>query len=82
MSSSPKQDCLHDSTSDEGWTKVRSKKERSKQQPKTRVHNYYWNGFDKNGFERWFIELTDGRILTPLDSEYNFWQNRCYMYRN
>jgi len=63
----------------DGWTQVRSKRHKSHQ---TRVKSakHYWNGFDKNG-EKWFIELSDGKILTSSDNEYQYWQNRHNMYK-
>lgn len=38
----------------------------------------YWNGFDENGKERWFIEFTNGSIISNKDSTYNFWSKRYY----
>jgi len=75
MSSPPKVGMYNSSAADDdGWTQVKSKRRRS-QQPRVKSVRYYWNGFDKNG-ERWFIELSDGKILTPTDSDYQYWQSR------
>ena len=75
MSSPPKVDMYNSSSvNNDGWTQVKSKRHRT-QQSRVKSAKHYWNGFDKNG-EKWFIELSDGKILTPTDSEYQYWQNR------
>lgn len=33
----------------------------------------FWLGFDKFGNERWFIELSNGRIINQKDDNYFFW---------
>ena len=38
----------------------------------------YWSGFDENGHEKWFIELSDGRVLTQKHEEYEQWAQRWY----
>ena len=61
-------------SNNDGWTQVRSKRNRNNQS-RIRSTKHYWNGFDKNG-EKWFIELSDGKILAATDNEYQYWQNR------
>jgi hypothetical protein len=63
----------------DGWTQVRSKRHRNNLS-RLKSAKHYWNGFDKNG-EKWFIELSDGKILTSSDSEYQYWQTRYGMYK-
>ena len=79
MSSPPKVDMNNSTLSNnDGWTQVRSKRYKNHQN-RGRSAKYYWNGFDKNG-EKWFIELSDGKILTSTDNDYQYWQNR-FMYK-
>jgi hypothetical protein len=61
-------------SSSDGWTEVKSRKKRNNHYG-VRFMKQYWNGFDKNG-EKWFIELSDGKILSHTDSQYQYWQNR------
>ena len=61
-------------SNNDGWTRVRSKRTRNNQ-IRVKSTKHYWNGFDKNG-EKWFIELSDGKILSSTDTEYQYWQNR------
>ncbi len=80
MNSPPNVDMNNSSPSNnDGWTQVRSKRYKSHQN-RRRSAKYYWNGFDKNG-EKWFVELSDGKILTSADSDYRYWQNRYTMYK-
>jgi len=80
MSSPPKVDMYNSSSANnDGWTQVKSKRHRT-QQSRVKSAKHYWNGFDKNG-EKWFIELSDGKILTPTDGEYQYWQNRHNLYK-
>lgn len=34
---------------------------------------HYWVGFDQNGKEKWFIELNNGRVVSYLDENYQYW---------
>lgn len=68
---------------EEGWTEVVSKKKRYRKfppyrGPKLRAVNHFWNGFDEKGNERWYIELSNGAILTSRDQDYYFWVKRYY----
>ena len=47
------------------WTHVDSKRK------DVHVIKRYWDGFDANGKERWYLELSDGRTLTEHDPEYS-----------
>jgi len=38
----------------------------------------YWDGFDEQNQERWFIELSNGTILSNTDKDYSFWAKRYY----
>lgn len=38
----------------------------------------YWNGFDNDGNEKWYIEFTNGTIITNKDSSYNFWYRKYF----
>jgi hypothetical protein len=62
---------------EEEWKQVSSKKYSKKPERKTPL-KCYWNGFDENGKERWFIEFTNGSIISNKDSTYNFWSKRVY----
>lgn len=66
-----------------GWTKVISRKHRYPRQPprqesKLRAVKQYWDGFDEQGQERWFIELSNRTILSNADNDYGFWAKRYY----
>ena len=75
-------------TEDDGggpWTKVGSKK-RHKEKVK-QTHNqdlkikpvkHYWYGFNKQGKERWYIELNNGGVISNTNKEYDFWAKRYY----
>lgn len=69
------------------WTKVGSKKRRKKkvkqtcnslQYPKIKPVKHYWYGFNKQGKERWYIELNNGELITNTNNEYDFWVKRYY----
>lgn len=34
---------------------------------------HYWCGFDEAGRQKWFIELSNGRIVSNKDENYFFW---------
>lgn len=40
----------------------------------------FWLGFDKEGNERWFIELSNGKIIASTDESYNYWLKK-YIYK-
>ncbi len=61
-----------------GWTKVQSRREKRNMQVKPRPVKHYWIGFDNDGNERWYLELSDGKVLTPRDVNYNFWMKRFF----
>lgn len=52
------------------WTQVKSRRCRK---PKIYPVNRYWSGFYESGEERWFIELSDGRVITPRHDEFSRW---------
>ena len=33
----------------------------------------FWCNFDKNGKQKWFIELSNGRLVADKDENYFFW---------
>ena len=37
---------------------------------------HYWCGFTPQGKERWYIELSNGRIVSYLDENYQYWLRR------
>lgn len=61
---------------EDGWTKVVYKKSRrEKPNPprdnkSIRAVKHYWNGFNEKGEERWYLELSNGTILTPSHENY------------
>jgi hypothetical protein len=34
---------------------------------------HYWCGFDIAGRQKWYIELTNGRLVSSKDENYFFW---------
>jgi len=58
------------------WKYINSKKNRKTE--RKMPLKCYWNGFDENGKERWYIEFTNGTIISNKDSTYNFWSKRFY----
>lgn len=33
----------------------------------------FWSNFDKNGRQKWFIELSNGRLISDRDENYFYW---------
>jgi len=66
------------SQGDDEWTKVVPRKYQKHQEPKVRAVKHYWNGFDEQGHEKWYIELSNGVILPSNHKEYTFWAKRYY----
>lgn len=66
--------------SEEDWKHISPKKYR-KIERKIPIR-CYWNGFDDNGKERWFIEFTNGTIISNKESSFNFWSKRFYSLTN
>lgn len=64
------------------WIKVGSRKRKEKkyiqQEQKIRALRHYWNGFDNQGKERWYIELSNGVIISNSNKEYDNWIKRYY----
>jgi len=65
------------------WTKVGSRKQRKDKitecyDLKTKPVKHYWNGFNKHGEERWYIELNNGIILSDNSKDYEFWIKSFY----
>lgn len=50
---------------DDEWIKVKNRRPR-----KLFPIKHYWIGFDFLSRERWFLELNNGQVLTPLNQEY------------
>jgi len=36
----------------------------------SRKFKHFWNGFDDNGKEKWFIEFENGQIISSKDKNY------------
>lgn len=59
-----------------GWTKVMSRKSRReknnplKDTKSVRATKHYWNGFNERGEEKWYLELSNGTILTSSHENY------------
>jgi len=34
---------------------------------------HYWCGFDDSGSQKWYIKLSNGRIVSNKDENYFFW---------
>lgn len=62
---------------DGSWKKVESRRSRRSLYTlsPTPIHKY-WDGFDERGKERWYIEMSNGTILTSNSSEYDIWSQR------
>ncbi len=37
---------------------------------------YYWNGFNSNGKERWYLEFENGTLITNNNLEFDYWLRR------
>ena len=67
-----------------GWTRVASRKQRREhhppllQEPNIRAVKKYWDGFDKQRHERWYVELSNGFIISNTNNEYSFWARSYY----
>jgi len=57
---------------------VPRRKNNSRHNFRVRAVKHYWQGFNLDGNQNWFVELNDGRILTKTHNEYNFWVKRFY----
>ena len=64
------------------WTRVVSKNQRKDKSysqgsysldPKTKPVKHYWNGFDKQGKERWYVELNNGIVVSSHNKDYEYW---------
>jgi hypothetical protein len=53
-----------------GWTKIERKRRPT---PVLAPKRMYWCGFDALGKEKWFIELTNGSIISSTDENYHYW---------
>lgn len=60
----------------EEWVKVKNRRSRNK---KVVPLKHYWCGYDFMARERWFLEMSDGKILTPLNEEYFYYFNKTYL---
>ena len=72
-----------ESSNADDWIKVSRKARQGKffyqnTDSKVRATKHYWNGFDENGNARWYIELSDGTILSQSNKDYNFWSKRYF----
>lgn len=43
------------------------------QRPNIYPKRNFWCNFDKNGKQKWFIELSNGRLVSDKDENYFFW---------
>jgi hypothetical protein len=59
----------------QGWTKT----ERKKKVSSVTVKRHYWSGFNTQGKERWYIELSNGRVVSHLDENYQYWLKKYKM---
>ena len=65
-----------DVSQSQGWVKSESKKKKSTGSgvyPK----RHYWCGFNSQGKEKWYIELSNGRAVSHLDENYQYWLRKC-----
>lgn len=49
---------------------------KKRKEPKVNIVCGYWDGFDINGRERWYIRLSDNTVLTPSSPGYDVWKQR------
>lgn len=58
-----------------GWTKVERKRKKQPVQIREALlpKRHFWCAFTPNGEERWFIEFTNGRVISDADDSYQFW---------
>jgi hypothetical protein len=64
-----------------GWTKIERKRKQISVTPIAdiiRPFKHFWCGFTPMGREKWFIELTNGRIVSGDDENYHYWLRRCH----
>ena len=65
---------------EEEWTKVATRKNRREkpraQESKVYAIKQYWNGFNNQGDEKWYIELSNGSAMSNRDKDYEFWAKR------
>ena len=62
------------------WKKV-SRKYKNKEKTGGNL-KCYWNGFDEKGRERWYIEFSNGSIISNKDPNYDFWSKKFYQKKN
>ena len=65
-----------DSGSAGEWIKIERKRKHTP--PITNVivvrpFKHFWCGFNSAGREKWFIELTNGRVVSGNDENYHYW---------
>lgn len=59
------------------WKKVSSRRSKKSLYTLTPIPiKKYWNGFTKDGKERWCIEMNNGTVLTSESPEYENWCKR------
>jgi hypothetical protein len=67
----------HNNSGELPWNLVMSKKQRrdlsSNQENKIKPLSHFWHGFNKQGNEKWFLELNNGIILSDSNKDYHFW---------
>jgi hypothetical protein len=57
----------------QGWMKSESKKKKGAPGPGVYPKRHYWCGFNSQGKEKWYIELSNGRVVSHLDENYQYW---------
>ncbi len=57
------------------WTSVVTsrRQKQNKSYDLIKAIKHYWNGFDTEGQERWYIELSNGIILANNNKDYEWW---------
>lgn len=43
----------------------------------TAPKRHYWCGMYPSGRRRWYIELTNGRVISDQDDNYHYWLQKC-----
>lgn len=61
---------------EEEWKRVARKI--PKKQPTQKPKKFYWSGFDANGNELWYVEFTNGSILSDRDPSYAYWHRKFF----
>ena len=60
------------------WKTVRYKNKKYPDNNTIKIIKKYWRGFSSDGTERWYIELTDGRIIQSSEIEFSKWLSKDF----